>query len=166
MKIYRIQGEKMKTLGLRVSPKVVTFCIADRVGDLVNVDIVDKINVPVMMTEPDRLSFLRNIVFTIINQYEVESAVIRRMEDNSRTISITRANIEGVLQELISNCRVSYYKACKLSQLSSLLHKTASELKECVNGENAFEIDNWQKFSSEERESILCALAASELWEE
>ena len=156
----------MKALGLRVSPKVVSFCIADRVQDLVNIDVVDKINIPIMMTEPDRLSFLRNIVFTIINQYEVECAIIRRMEDNSRTINITRANIEGVLQELISNCRVSYYKSCKLAQLSSLLQKTASELKECVNGNNIFEIDNWQKFNNEERESILCALAASELWEE
>ena len=113
----------MKTLGLRVSPKIVSFCIADRVGDSINIDVIDKINAPIMMTEPDRLSFIRNILFTIINQYEVDGAIIRRMEDNSRTISIARANIEGVLQELISNCRVSHYKACKLSQLSSLLHK-------------------------------------------
>lgn len=155
----------MKTLGLRVSPKVVSFCIVDRLGDSVNIDIVDKINVPLMLTEPDKLSYVRNIVFTIINQYEVESAVIRRMEDNSRTISITRANIEGVLQELISNCRISFYKACKLSQLSSLLGKTTPELKECVSGVDTFEIENWQDYNGEERESILCALAASELGE-
>ena len=56
------------------------------------------------------ISFLRILIYTIINQYEVENAIIRRLEDNAQKVDLGRANIEGVIQELISNCRVHKYK--------------------------------------------------------
>ena len=143
----------MRTIGLRVTPKIIYFCVAEREED--NVLVVDKIVVPIALNIPDRLSFLRILIYTIINQYEIDNAIIRRLEDNAQKIDLGRANIEGVIQELISNCRIQKYKTSKLAKLT--------EIKACVDGDNLFDIDNWDKYKKEERESILCALAASEL---
>ena len=153
----------MRTIGLRVTPKIIYFCIAEREEDNVTLLVVDKIVVPLALTIPDRLSFLRILIYTIINQYEVENAIIRRLEDNAQKVDLGRANIEGVIQELISNCRVHKYKTCKLAQLGLILERKSTEVKACVDGNNLFEIDNWDRYKKEERESILCALAASEL---
>ncbi len=153
----------MKTLGLRVSPKCIFFCVSELIEDEVNILIVDKIAVPIALTIPDQLSFLRILVYTIISQYEIDNAIIRRIEDNSKTVDITRVNIEGVIQELISNCRIQKYKTCKLAQLGQILEKGTKEIKACIEGDNIFEIDLWDTYKKEERESVLCALAASEL---
>lgn len=153
----------MKTLGLRVSPKCIFFCVVERVEDEVNILVVDKIIVPIALAIPDKLSFLRTIVYTIINQYQIDNAIIRRIEDNSKTVDVARVNIEGVLQELISNCRIQKYRTCKLAQLGQILGQDAKEMKACVNENNIFEIEKWSTYKKEERESILCALAASEL---
>ncbi len=153
----------MRTIGLRVTPKIIYFCITEREEDNVHISVIDKIIVPLALNIPDRLSFIRILVYTIINQYEVDNAVIRRLEDNSQKIDLNRANIEGVLQELISNCRVKKYKTCKLAQLGNLLEQKSAELKLCIEGNDIFGIENWNTYKKEERESILCALAATEL---
>ena len=157
-----IEG-KMKTIGLRVTPKIIYFCVIEIVNDEANICIADKIIVPVALDVPDKLSFIRTLFYTIINQYEVDNAVIRRIEDNAQKIDVNRANLEGVLQELISNCRIKKYKTCKLSQLSVLLKCRTKEIKECVYGDKIFNITDWDEYKKEEKESILCALAATEL---
>lgn len=153
----------MITIGLRVSPKNIYFCIAERDLDEVNIIIIDKIVVPMALNIPDKLSYLRILVYTIVNQYEVDNAVIRRIEDNSKTVDLTRVNIEGVLQELISNCRIQKYETCKLAQLGRILEQEVKEIKSCIDGNDIFGIENWNTYKKEERESILCALAATEL---
>ncbi len=141
---------------MRVSPKCIFFCVAERVEDEVNILVIDKIIVPIALEIPDKLSFLRILLYTIINQYQIDHAIMRRIEDNSKTVDVTRTNIEGVIQELISNCRIQKYRTCKLVQLGQLLET-------CVEGNNLYEIEEWDTYKKEERESVLCALAASEL---
>ena len=153
----------MRTIGLRVTPKIIYFCVAEREDDNVTILVVDKIVVPIALNIPDRLSFLRILIYTIINQYEIDNAIIRRLEDNAQKVDLGRANIEGVIQELISNCRIQKYKTSKLAQLGIILERKLTEIKACVDGDNLFDVDNWDKYKKEERESILCALAASEL---
>lgn len=153
----------MKSLGLRVSPRTIFFCIVELKDEQVDILVTDKIIVPYALETPDKLSFVRILVYTIINQYKIDNAIIRRNEDGIKKVDINRLNIEGVLQELVSNCRIMRYKIYKLSQLGTLLKCSASDLKSCINGDNLYGIKNWDKYKKEERESILCALAATEL---
>ena len=148
---------------MRFSPKCIFFCVAERVEDEVNILVIDKIIVPIALEIPDKLSFLRILLYTIINQYQIDHAIMRRIEDNSKTVDVTRTNIEGVIQELISNCRIQKYRTCKLVQLGQLLEQEIKEIKTCVEGNNLYEIEEWDTYKKEERESVLCALAASEL---
>lgn len=154
----------MKTIGFRVTPKMIFFSVAEFLEDeSVNICITDKMVVPVALDYPDRLSYLRITIFTIINQYEIDNAVIKRIEDNSKTVDLFRVNIEGVVQELISNCRIQKYKSCKQSQLGSLLAKNVTDIKKCIEGEDFFTIPNWDQYKKEEREAVLSALAATQL---
>ena len=125
--------------------------------------ITDKIIVPCALDTPDKLSFIRILTYTIINQYKIDNAIIRRSEDGTMKVDVNRMNIEGVLQELISNCRIKKYKIYKLSQLGKLLGCSDSNLKSCIRGNNLYGIENWDKCKKEERESIVCALSATKL---
>ena len=54
----------MRTIGLRVTPKIIYFCVAEREEDNVTILVVDKIVVPIALNIPDRLSFLRILIYT------------------------------------------------------------------------------------------------------
>ena len=157
----------MSYLGIRVTPKIIYFAVAELNEDEVEVNVSDKIIIPISLDNPDKLSYARIALFTIINEYKVDNAILRRMEDNSQNINIFRANLEGVIQELISNCRVEKYYAYKLSQLASKLEVTATDLKEgCkskAKGKNLFDIPDWDNYDEYQKESILCALAATQI---
>ena len=73
---------------MRVSPKCIFFCVAERVEDEVNILVIDKIIVPIALEIPDKLSFLRILLYTIINQYQIDHAIMRRIEDNSKTVDV------------------------------------------------------------------------------
>lgn len=152
----------MVCMGLRATPNEVFFSIAELEKENFSLNTVDKIIVPKALTVPDKLSYMRIAILTIINEYSVEKAILRRCEDNAKTKDTFRMYLEGVTQELISNCTIEKYDTCKLSQLGSLINKKDSELKKCIDGENLFLFESWN-FKKEERESILCALAATQL---
>lgn len=157
----------MNYIGIRVSPKTIFFSVIEYDDDLNEVDIitVDKVIIPVSMDIPDQLSFIRTTMFSIIKEYKINSAGLRRMEDNlpSKKLApiISRAYIEGVIQELISNCTVDRYFSGKIAKISSLLKQQTKDIKNCIDGsDNIFDFDDWGKYKLEERESILCAIAA------
>ncbi len=153
----------MKTIGLRATPTKIYFSIVEYEEDEATISVVDSVTVPMLLTEPDQLSYIRIMFYTFIQQFQVEAAVIRRREDIAQNFSPERTQIEGVLQELISSCSVSRYKACSIVQIASLLEKTASEIKQGMSGTDIMGIENWSSYSKEQRESILCALAATQL---
>ena len=78
----------MRTIGLRVTPKIIYFCVAEREEDNVTILVVDKIVVPIALNIPDRLSFLRILIYTIINQYEIDNAIIRRLRRKRQTATL------------------------------------------------------------------------------
>ena len=45
----------MRTIGLRVTPKIIYFCVAEREEDNVTILVVDKIVVPIALNIPDPL---------------------------------------------------------------------------------------------------------------
>jgi hypothetical protein len=160
----------MRCLGLRVAPTIVFFSVADYdiSDDSINILTTDKITIPVSMDTPDRLSYVRTALFSIIKEYDIVNAGIRRMEDNmpSRNLEpiIARAYLEGVIQELISNCMIEKYFSGKISKIGSLLEQKPQDIKASIEGEsNLYDLDGWELYKSEERESVLCAIAASQI---
>lgn len=158
----------MNCVGIRVKPKEIYFAIIESNGDDVEIKTIEKIIIPISMDIPDQLSYIRTTLFSIINEYNVKNAGIRRMEDNSPSKRlepiIRRAYFEGVIQELISNCIIEKYFSGKISKLGSLLGYKPTDIKSCIDGNNnLFCIDEWETYKSEERESVLCALASSRI---
>lgn len=158
----------MNCIGIRVTPKTIFFSIIEVKDGCFSVKSIEKIIVPVAMDVPDQLSFIRTTLFSVIKEYQVKYAGIRRMEDNvpSKKLEpiIKRAYFEGVIQELISNCSVEKYFSGKLTKISALLKENIKDIKTCVDGNaNIYNIGNWEDYQKEERESIMCALAASTL---
>ncbi len=158
----------MNFLGIRVAPKCIHFAIVNCEGEEVNIEVVDKIAVPVSMDIPDQLCFVRTTLFSIIKEYDIKHAGIRRMEDNmpSKKLNpiITRAYFEGVIQELISNCSIEKYFSGKIQTVAKLLLQPPNSIKQLFAGEiNLFEIEKWEDFTLEERECISYAIAAIDI---
>ncbi len=156
----------MNCIGIRVTPKTIFFSIVKVENENFSIITTEKIIVPVSMDVPDQLSFIRTTLFSVIKEYQVIHAGLRRMEDNARSGRlepiIKRAYLEGVIQELISNCSIEKYFSGKLSQISCFLK--IKDIKSCVEGDaNIYRIEDWNSYAKEERESIVCALAASTL---
>nr|WP_297940054.1 hypothetical protein [uncultured Lachnoclostridium sp.] len=154
----------MNCIGIRVLPKVVYFTVIEYQDNNVSILTVDKLVAPASLEMPDKLSYIRTTMFSVINEYNVSNAWMRRMEDNSQNINIDRAYIEGVIQELISNCTIEKYFSGKKSQIASYLNMTSKDVEDNFSGNsNKFSIDDWEQYKKEERESILCALTATQI---
>ena len=158
----------MNILGIRVAPKCIHFAIVSCDGEEVIIEVVDKIAVPVSMDIPDQLCFVRTTLFSIIKEYDIKHAGIRRMEDNmpSKRLNpiITRAYFEGVIQELISNCSIEKYFSGKIRTVAKLLSQSPNSIKQTFEGENnLFEIEKWEDYTLEERECISYAIAAVDI---
>ena len=155
----------MNCIGIRVTPKTVYFSVIELTGDnKYHVLTVDQVNTPKSMDNPDRLSFLRTTFLSIIYEYNIKNACIRKIENIAKNINIDRANIEGVIQELISNCIVEKYASVDIQGLSKILKIRSSEVNTYLMGNSNIEsIDNWKKYNKMERESILSSIAASSL---
>lgn len=80
----------MNCIGIRVTPKIVYFSIIenDEENEEFTIIATEKIIVPVSMEVPEQLSFIRSTLFSVIKEYKVSHAGIRRMEDNSPRESI------------------------------------------------------------------------------
>ncbi len=156
----------MRVIGFRVNPKNVFFVICDynSVENTFNILTQESVVVPLSMEMPDILSYLRTNIFSIINEYTIELAGIRTIEDNAQSISIERTYIEGVIQELISNCSISKYFAGKKSRIASLIGMKVEDVSAFINGtENFLDIVSWPEIKLEHRECILSAYAALSL---
>lgn len=157
----------MNTLGIRVTPKNIYFAIIN-VDNGITLEVVDKIIIPISMNMPDQLCFVRTTLFSVIKEFDIKHAGIRRMEDNipnkKLTPIITRAYFEGVIQELISNCSIEKYFSGKIQFIAKLLSKNPNTIKQLFDGYiNLFDIDNWENYELEERECISYAIAAIDI---
>ena len=154
----------MRSIGFRVSPKVVYFAICDKSDTEINILTIDCIKVPLSFSMPDALSFIRTTILSIVMEFNIGVAGIRTIEDNAQKISISRVYIEGVIQELISNCSIKRYFAGKKHTIARLMGIPLQDLSKKLEGkEDIFGVEGWVDFLSEERESIFCAIAAFSL---
>jgi len=149
----------MRTIGIRVSPSVVTFAVYDtNENKIIN---IEKIKIPKALSFPDALKYIRNNILDILREYEIENAGIRVTESNSQHLNIKRISIESVLQESFASSALDKYYCGQISNISFLIGIERKNFKLIVDGNQKYlDIENWDNMSKEEREAILTAIGA------
>lgn len=158
-----VGGKTMVSVGFRAAPKYVYFTIIDSDDKTFQIITCSKVIVPKALNIPEQLSFVRNCLFSIIQEYKAINAGIKVIESIANP-NAERIYIEGVIQELTSNCCIEKYFTGTKSTLARMLGEKVTAISSYIDGKSSFaKIDNWDKFSKEERESIITAVAASSL---
>jgi hypothetical protein len=149
----------MITLGIRVSPKSVTFVIYDLLLEqIVN---VESLQIPVAFSPPDALKYVRNNMLDILREYKVTSAGIRTTESNAKSMSIERIQLEGVIQEAFASSGLVSYYVGQISTISARLGIPRTDFKLYVDGSKAWNVEGWKELNIVEREAMLCAIGAA-----
>lgn len=149
----------MITIGIRAAPKAVTFAVYDT-GDA-RVLNIEEIKIPAAFPTPEALKYVRSNLLDILREYEVEKAGIRVTEAAAQGLSIERVQIEGVIQEAFASSDLGGYYVGQISSISSRIGIDRARFKLLVAGEEAWEVDGWDKMSKEGREALLCAVGAA-----
>jgi hypothetical protein len=148
----------MITIGIRAAPRVVTFAVYDSESrGVVN---VEEIKIPAAFSVPDALKYLRSNLLDILREFKIAKAGIRASEPNAQNPSIERIQIEGVIQETFASSDLEAYYVGHISSISARIGIQRTEFKPLVAGEKEFDVENWDKMSSAEREAVLCAVGA------
>ncbi len=152
------------SIGIRVNPNQVSYCILTGTFDEFEIKQIDKIVVPKSLEVPEQLKFLRSTLFDIINENKVSVACIRITESNSKQKSIPRIYMEGVIQELIASSSIIRYYVGQISNISSKLRINRSDFKPFAEGKMVFwEIDIWNELPLEKREALMASASALNL---
>jgi hypothetical protein len=155
----------LKAIGLRATPNEVYYTVVEKENEGVSLLTTDTIIIPRKALDvPQALTFIRTNLISLLSEYSIEKAGIRVYEGNTQNTDIFRLNLEGVLQELLANSTVQNYFLGRLSTFGKYLGATATEVKDFIKAENELmEIEGWDNYSKEERESIITALVALEI---
>lgn len=149
----------MRTIGIRVAPKNVTFAIYD--SDIQSIINIEDIKVPLAFTTPDALKYIRNNILDVLREYQVFRAGIRVTEPSARRPNIERIQIEGVIQEAFASSPLTYYYVGQISSISSRIDIERSKFKKYIDGKLDFElIENWDSLSTNQKEAVFSALGA------
>jgi hypothetical protein len=156
----------MVSLGIRVKAKEIFFAVINVIDGEIHLKTIERVIVPQALEMPDRLSYIRTTFETIISEYGICNAGIRISENvqSVKNSTIERMYLEGVLQELLSNCTVEKYFAGRKNTIARLLKLEQKELSNFIdNDDQFFTFTEWTTYKSEVREAILSAVASNEL---
>ncbi|MDQ8092541.1 MULTISPECIES: hypothetical protein [Bacillus amyloliquefaciens group] len=154
----------MKSIGIRVEPSEIYYVILE-LEDGGNFRFLpQKLVLPKALNDdiPKQLSFIRNTLFSIICEYDIQYAGLKTTEGLAQTPSVFRMNIEGVIQELFADSTIKTYFAGTYNSIAARVSNSSTTIKESCKGENnILGIDNWGDLNQKYRECIFCALAAT-----
>lgn len=160
------------SIGFRVSPTEIYYAIVENTEDSYRFVSISNLKIPVSIDDPEKLSFIRNTVSTILTQYNVLYAGIKLIEGNARgsinNALIFRFNVEGVLMELFSNSSI---KKCFLgvtSNIASVLKAKKEKPQDMLDKLVVMDellTDSNKKVTGDYKEAMLVALAAMEVGE-
>lgn len=152
----------LRSLGIRVEPKKVTFVVIDYIENEADILNVENIKIPVSLDFPSKLKYIRNTVLDIIREYQICVAGIRIAESNSDNINTDRLHIEGVIQEAFSSSTVNSYFTGRLQTISKKLGIENSQYKELLKSNSVFtKINRWSYCSNKEsKEAALVGYGA------
>lgn len=158
-------------IGLRTySNTKVYYCLIEKSSNnSLNYIDVSFIRVPLALTLPEALNFIRNTILDILIQYKVTRAVIRISEYGGQfNPSVGRIYLEGVIQETLASSMVEKYLAGQISEITKIAAIEKTDFKLMANAEKEFEFrppgKDWKNdFSLEERESIIACYTSLNL---
>lgn len=155
----------LRSIGIRVSPTVIYFSVAENSSDEeLTLLVVDKIVNPKALETPEQLKYIRNTLNDIIHEFQVTRACIRIPEATTRNPSIQRTYIEGVIQELFASSPIEKYLVGQISNISAYLNIPRTDFKPLAQGKQVFlEMEDWNELKAEERESILASVCSLEI---
>lgn len=155
-------SQATRAIGLRASPSAVHYAVVESsASGALELLTVGTLTLPCALDLPDRLSFVRTTILDIITEFAARRAGIRLTEYTAQTTSIERLNLEGVIQELLSSSDVDGYFAGAIARIGGLLGEVdRTQVKKYFDGADFMGVDGWHKRSTEERESIVTAVAA------
>lgn len=160
----------MKAIGIRAKAKDIVYCVVEKKdvdGEVYcYIHANEKLIVPQALEMPDRLSYVRTSFESIIKEYGVENAGIRIAEISSKVNNsvIERTYLEGVIQELLSNCSVDNYFSGRKNTIARLLKSDQKTIGSYIDGETAlYSFENWDDYNKEEREAIVAGFASLQL---
>lgn len=151
-------------LGIRASAKSIFYSVIEKKEDSIDLLTVSHLIVPQSLSIPDRLNFIRANFLSIIKEYDVSVAGIRISEITSPKSNVNsfieRLNIEGVIQELLSDCDVKKYFICRKQNIASILEEDVKVITEYIEGKECYGIKLWDTYTKEQRESILTSICS------
>lgn len=155
----------MRSVGFRATTKEVYFCIWEEDNGDKSVMSLDVVKMPIALTTPERLQYLRNTLIDILDEFKIDYAGIRVVEPNAKSKKPERINMEGVIQELLASSTMSSYFSGQISKITGLLGYKRQDFKDWVeNNKNVpFQFVNWGKLKKEEKEAMITSYAAMEL---
>lgn len=150
----------MNTMGIRVKPGEVTFAVYDADDQILSN--VETIRIPKALPTPDALKYVRNNILDVIREYDIARAGLRITESTAQSLSVSRIEIEGVIQEAFASSSLRDYYCGQIATIAAKVGIPRADFKPYVTGERLFErVDNWSELKPEAREAVLAALGAA-----
>ena len=157
-------------IGLRVySNSKIYYTIINETDDEYIYLTTSHLKIPIALNEPERLNYVRNTLLDIVDEYNIESALIRVQElmYGVTETTIQRFYVEGVILETLAGGNISNYKLGKIATITSLLKIEPGDFKIFADNVKHFDLLpddlSWKDFCLEERESILACHASLNL---
>ena len=148
----------MRAIGIRAAPQAVTFAVYDSAESRV-INLED-LRVPRAFFTPDALKYIRSNLLDILREYSIESAGVRITESNAKSVSFSRIQIEGVIQEAFASSTLKTYYIGQISSISKRVGIDRSDFKHFIDGSKSWPLDDWPNLKEVQREAILCAIGA------
>jgi len=154
----------MTSLGIRVKPDAVYYAITKQEGDMVSLLICDYVKVPIALSVPEQLKFLRDTFLDIIYENDVKRGCIRVVEANAQSYDYHRLYIEGVLQEMIASSTIEQYYLGRIASMSSKLGIQNKEFATLLSSAECEYFPQWSETKNKEkREAMLASYSALNL---
>lgn len=155
----------MNIIGIRVQPSKVYYTIISPTPEFIQILDVNAVKVPASFNWPEKLKYIRRTFSDIIDEYKISKAGMRQTEAYSKNDNNDRVVIEGVIQELFASSSIEKYFIGGIVTISAKLHiPHDGTFKELVEGKEIYnDIEGWNDYNKEEKESILTCFAAFNL---
>lgn len=148
----------MITIGLRASPRSITFAVYD--SDEQQILNIEEIKSPASFSGPEGLKIIRSNLLDVLREFDVSKAGIRITEPTARSPSFERIQIEGVIQETFASSNMKAYFAGSIATIAAKLQLNRADIKPLIDGEANYDLEGWNNLSNIQREAALCAVGA------
>lgn len=153
----------MTAIGFRAEPKAIQWSVVSGTKGEPLIIADGNLAAPKTYSEAAALSWYRNQVLLLVDQYQPISGAVRYAElvsRNNTASTQTRLRIEGVILEALDSKGIIHVVTGALNTLSASIGGS-KQAKKYLAG-NEFRGVNWSERSSNRKEAILAATAALE----